>query len=104
MLELIKYMLRVYITPLLLVVIILPAYYFGWIQSQATFIIFLVIAGVTGQVIQYYVQEWQKRKSGIKTKKAEIEVVEEIDPLSQLPKEVQDLIKEGESLQGENNR
>lgn len=97
-------MLRVYITPLLLVVIILPAYYFGWIQSQTTFIIFLVIAGVTGQVIQYQLQEWQRRKSGIKKEKVIIEEEEEIDPLSQLPKEVQDLIKEGESLQGENNR
>jgi hypothetical protein len=98
MLKLIQYFLRVTITPIMILIIVLPAYYLKLIHNQSSFIIFLILAGISGQVIQYYVQQHHNRKNGmVKEKKEALEEVNE-DPLSKLPKEVQDLIKEGESI------
>lgn len=95
---------RISITPFIICVVVLPAYFFKLIHSQTSFIVVLLIAGIAGQVIQYYVQEWHKKKNGIKTEKKKVEIETEEVPLSKLPKEVQDLIKEAESLNDDEQR
>lgn len=98
MLKLIQFFFRTSITPFMILVIVLPAYFLHWIQNQTTFIIFLMVSGILGQIIQYNLQQRHKRKNGMLQEKSE--VLEEVkeDPLSKLPKEVQDLIREGEQL------
>lgn len=99
MLNLLKFMLRSFITPIVLTMIVLPLYLIGWITNQTEFIVALVVAGVLGQMLQYWTKERGKKKEGIKKeKKKEVEDVPKSKPL---PKEVQDLIAEAESLKSE---
>jgi len=86
------------IAPLTILLVVLPAYYLEWIQSQSTFYFFLLGAGVTGTILQHIVEEWMKRKEGHQIKAEDETIKQPDDPIKKLPKEVQDLIKEGESM------
>ena len=99
MFKVLLYLLRISITPFLIMIVVLPAFLFGWIQSQATFIILLLASGITGEVIQHYLVRWQKNRKELLDEESKPNVTEEEEePLSKLPLEVQELIREGESL------
>lgn len=79
---------------------VLPAYFLGWITNQTSFITFLLVSGILGRIIQYYVQKRLSDKD--EDEKDQDSSEEQKDPLAQLPKDVQELIKEGDSIAEEN--
>lgn len=97
--KLFVYLFRISITPMMIAGIMLPVYFLGWIESKSMYIGLLLFSGILGQIIEHYVHERYKKKNGLTKKKKEEKPVEEEDPLSKLPPEVQELIREGESIQ-----
>lgn len=99
--KVLKYMFRIWITPLMISVVIFTAYQLGLLINQTVFIVLLLASGISGQLIQVWLENRQKNKQQkIRVQEAEREETKE-DPLEKLPKKVQDLIKEAESLNEE---
>lgn len=95
--SLIKYLLRLSITPLLIAFAIITAYFSGLVVNEKGLFILLIISGLIGQGIQRAL-EYKHNKNDNKN---ENEVKDGKNALSDLPEDVQELIREGEKIKEE---